>query len=334
MDLAFLGLLPAALLFDRLFGEPPLHMHPVRMMGNLAEIMEKVFRRMAGKNSSSSPPLFFCGAFACLSVILPCVIIAWGLTWMAGLYTGPQGSWFIAAIIISFCLAPRSLAEHALQVTIPLEANNLERSRQAVSLIVGRNPDQLDAQGVARACIESVGENLTDGVLSTLFWAGIGLIFGGYSTAASFAVLHRCANTLDALWGKKNERYLRFGTFAAYLDDILNALPARLSLPCIVLASFTLSGLTPLAALRTGWRWRYAHESPNSAWSEAAFAGALGLKLGGPTWYKDLYVPHPWLGDGTLAATSRHIRLAVKLMWRSVLIFTLGEAILFALLQL
>lgn len=332
MNLAFLGLLPAALLFDRLFGEPPLRIHPVCMMGSLAQAMEKLFRRMAGQIPSSSPRMFLYGALASLSVILPFISLAWGLPWLAALYGGPQLAWFMAAVVISLCLAPRSLSEHALQVAIPLEANNLERSRQAVSLIVGRNPDQLDAHGVARACVESVGENLTDGVLSTLFWAGIGLIFGGYATAASFAVLHRSVNTLDALWGKKNERYLRFGTFAAHLDDILNALPARLSLPCIALASFTLPRLTPLEAFRTGWYWRYAHESPNSAWSEAAFAGALGLKLGGPAWYKDLYVPHPWLGNGTLVATSHHIRLAVRLMWRSVIVFILGEATLLAIL--
>ena len=145
-------------------------------------------------------------------------------------------------------------------------------------MMVGRNPDRLDAHGVARACVESVGENLTDGVLSTLFWAGIGLFFFGYPGAACLAVLHRSANVLDALWGKKNEKYIRFGTFAARLDDALNFVPARLSLPCIAFASRIIPNMRHNDILPVGWKYRAAHESPNSAWSEAAFAAALGLK--------------------------------------------------------
>ena len=137
-------------------------------------------------------------------------------------------------------------------------------------MMVGRNPDRLDAHGVARACVESVGENLTDGVLSTLFWAGIGLFFFGYPGAACLAVLHRSANMLDALWGKKNKKYIRFGTFAARLDDALNFVPARLSLPFIAFASRIIPNLRHSDILPVGWKYRAAHESPNSAWSEAA----------------------------------------------------------------
>lgn len=135
---------------------------------------------------------------------------------------------------------------------------------------------------MARACVESVGENLTDGILSTLFWAGIGLFFFGYPGAACLAVLHRSANVLDALWGKKNEKYIRFGTFAARLDDALNFVPARLSLPFIAFASRIIPNLRHSDILPVGWKYRAAHESPNSAWSEAAFAAALGLQARRP----------------------------------------------------
>ena len=201
-------------------------------------------------------------------------------------------------------------------------------------MMVGRTPDRLDAHGVARACVESVGENLTDGVLSTLFWAGIGLFFFGYPGAACLAVLHRSANVLDALWGKKNEKYIRFGTFAARLDDALNFVPARLSLPCIAFASRIIPNLRHNDILPVGWKYRAAHESPNSARSEAAFAAALGLKLGGPAVYGDLCVDHPWLGDGTPDAKPAHIVLAVRLMWHSVIVFTLFEVFLIGMLSL
>ena len=164
-------------------------------------------------------------------------------------------------------------------MALPLEQGDLEAARRAVAMLVGRDPQQLDACGVARACVESVGENLTDGILATLFWATAGLLLAGLPGAAALAACHRAANVLDALWGRLDETYRCFGTAAARLDDVLNWCPARLSLPCIVLAAALLPGLDAHACRRVGWRDRHAHESPNSAWSEAAFAGALGLRL-------------------------------------------------------
>ena len=111
---------------------------------------------------------------------------------------------------------------------------------------------------------------------------------------------------------------------------MLNWCPARLALPCIVLAAALLPGLDARACRRVGWRDRHAHESPNSAWSEAAFAGALGLRLGGPARYGPLYRDHPWLGDGSPLATARHIRQAVRLMWASVLVFAASASLLLA----
>ena len=245
MNLAFLALLPAALLIDRLFGELPSRVHPVCMMGALASRMEALFRR-----GSNNALMSLSGTLACLLVVLPCAALAGGLAWAAQVYADPRAAWFVSAIIIWICVAPRSLEEHALRVAVPLAKGDLEGARKAVSMMVGRNPDRLDAHGVARACVESVGENLTDGVLSTLFWAGIGLFFFGYPGAACLAVLHRSANMLDALWGKKNKKYIRFGTFAARLDDALNFVPARLSLPFIAFAARPTKAPIPHGARR------------------------------------------------------------------------------------
>ena len=300
---AFL-LLPAALLLDRLLGEPPARIHPVCGMGALAAIMERVFRR--GPNG---PRMTLAGLAACLAVVLPVGLLAALPVRLAEEMLGGAAAWSVCVVVVSLCLAPRCLDEHARRVALPLEQGDLEAARRAVSMLVGRDPQQLDAHGVARACVESVGENLTDGILSTLFWAATGLLLAGLPGAAALAACHRAANVLDAMWGKLNETYRCFGTAAARLDDVLNWCPARLALPCIVLAAALLPGLDARACRRVGWRDRHAHESPNSAWSEAAFAGALGLRLGGPAWYGPLYRDHPWLGDGTPLATARHICL-------------------------
>lgn len=320
MNLAGLALLPAVLLMDRLFGELPNRIHPVCLMGALATRLEARLRR--GPNTTR---MFLAGGLACLLTALPSAAVAGGLVLAAQRYGGPRAGWFAAVILIYACIAPRNLCEHARRVAIPLARKDPEGARKAVSMIVGRDTSELDAHGVARACVESVAENLTDGVLSTLFWAGAGLLLFGLPGAAALAMLHRSVNTLDALWGKKDEKYFRFGTFAARLDDALNFVPARLSLPAIALGARLIPGLRHGDALRVGWKYRAAHESPNSAWSEAAFAGALGLKLGGPAAYGGRAVAHPWLGDGTPDALPGHIFLAVRLIWHAAIVFTLFE---------
>lgn len=327
MNFAALALLPAALLLDRLFGEPPNRIHPVCLMGALAGRIESLLR--CGPNGML---LFLAGGLACLLTVLPCAAAAGGIVLTAQWYGGQRAGWLAAVLVVYVCLAPRSLAEHAQRVALPLLRNDLEGARRAVSMIVGRKTTELDAHGVARACVESVAENLTDGVLSTLFWAGVGLVLWGLPGAAALAALHRSANILDALWGKKNETYIRFGTFAARLDDALNLLPARLSLPCIALGARLVPGLRHGDILRVGWKYHAAHESPNSAWSEAAFAGALGLKLGGPAVYGGQIVRHPWLGEGTPDAEPRHIILAIRLLQHSTAVFTLCELFVIGML--
>ncbi|MCH5276974.1 MAG: cobalamin biosynthesis protein CobD [Desulfovibrionaceae bacterium] len=334
MNLAALALLPAALLLDRLLGEAPSRIHPVCLIGWLAVRVEALLRRGDGAASPSvrrSARMSAAGALACLMVLLPSTATAWGLVEAARWCGGPRAAWFMAAALIYVCLAPRSLDEHARRVAAPLARNDLESARRAVSMMVGRQTAALDAEGVARACVESVAENLTDGVLSTLFWAGAGLLAAGCAGAAALAVLHRSANVLDAMWGKKSEAYIRFGALAARLDDALNFVPARLSLPCIALAARAVPGLRHKDALRVGWAYRAAHESPNSAWSEAAFAGALGLKLGGPALYGAERVDHPWLGDGTPDARPIHILLALRLLWHATYAFTLCEVFVIGL---
>lgn len=316
MTLAATLLLPAALALDRLLGEAPARIHPVCLMGALASRLEALLRR--GPNSRR---MFWAGVAAGTLVVLPAAGAAAALVLLAERYGGAPGGWGAAAFAVYICLAPRCLQESALRVAGHLEQKDLGAAREALGWIVGRQTAELDAHGVARACVESVAENLTDAVLSTLFWAGIGLVLLGYPGAAALALAHRACNMLDAMWGRKNDRYIRFGTFAARMDDALNCIPARLALPCIALAARFSPELLPAESLRVGWQDRHGHESPNSAWSEAPFAGALGLKLGGPAIYGGMTAQHPWIGEGTPDATAGHIRLAVRLMWHAALTF-------------
>ena len=285
--LSALLLLPAALLLDRLFGEPPARIHPVCGMGALAAAAERLLRR-----GPDGARMTLAGLAACLAVILPVGLLAALPVLLAGGMLGDAAAWIVCVAVVSLCLAPRCLDEHARRVALPLERGDLEAARRAVAMLVGRDPQQLDA--------------------------------------AALAACHRAANVLDALWGRLDATYRCFGTAAARLDDVLNWCPARLALPCIVLAAALLPGLDARACRRVGWRDRHAHESPNSAWSEAAFAGALGLRLGGPARYGPLYRDHPWLGDGSPLATARHIRQAVRLMWASVLVFAASASLLLA----
>jgi adenosylcobinamide-phosphate synthase len=307
----------SSLLVDLIFGDPPNRFHPICFLSRWARLLEDKTRQLWG-GTFIAGMVATLGTIAIAQLAITIVFLPWTL------FPHLCYDWIPAILLIGLCMAPRGLALHARRVARALESasGSLDSARQAVSQIVGRDTSKLDAHGIARACIESVAENLTDGVLSTLFWCSLGAILAGAQGAASFAVLHRTCNTLDALWGKRNDLYRHFGTFAARCDDVLNYLPARLSLPIISLATLLLPRASSLKALRVGWKFRHAHASPNSAWSEAAFAGALDLTLGGPVSYKGLDAPYPWFGIGRLDASTQDIRRSISLMWMSTLLTT------------
>ena len=320
LSIASILLFPCALLLDILLGDPPNAWHPVCAAGSWARRMEAFWKKHLGKT-------FLSGLLATLCTFIPFLLLVGGSIAATSLFLPGQAgkilSWVIALLSIYFCIAPQGLARHAQAVEQAAKEENLPQARLAVSMIVGRDTQSLDMPGVLRATIESVAENLTDGVLSTLFWAAIGTLLGGAFGCAVAVVLHRVANILDALWGKKNEEYRRFGTFAARTDDALNYLPARLSLPLIALASLFIRKTSTPKAFIMGWKYRYAHPSPNSAWSEATFAGALDLQLSGPISYKGILSPYPLIGEGRREAGINDLRLSIKLMWATSLLTTI-----------
>ncbi len=312
-----LSMLILALVLDYVIGDPRTKYHPVCLMGNFAYALEKKLRH--GQNTFG---MFVRGGLAWFCVAALFSAGAWGVVTLSGFLGGKIAEYILCTLILAICMAPKSLTQHTQHIINPLQRGDLYMARQKLAMIVGRDVHALDAHGVARAAIESVSENLVDGVLASLFWASVGLIWG-YDMSAALVVLHRVSNVLDAQWGKKNEKYIRFGTFSARMDDVLNFIPARLSLFCICGATLLQYMhkekhwhlAEKISLFSRAWKYRYAHASPNSAWSEAAFASALHLTLSGPVSYAGKTVNYPPIGQGTTFATTQHMQEALVLLW-------------------
>lgn len=211
----------------------------------------------------------------------------------------------VETMLIGVLVAQRSLFEHVAAVPIALRTGGLAASRDAVRHIVGRDPMSLDASGVARAAIESLAENFSDGVVAPVFWY---LLLG---VPGLFA--YKMANTLDSVIGHRTPRYRSFGWAAARLDDVLNTVPAPLSGVLLTTAAVFSKDCQPGRALAIMIRDGRKHHSPNAGWPESAMAGALGLALAGPRRYPEGLVADPWLGDGTARAATSDIMRALKL---------------------
>lgn len=210
----------------------------------------------------------------------------------------------VPALLASSLLAQRSLYEHVERVAVALETGGLEAGREAVSHIVGRDPQSLDEAGVARAAIESLAENFSDGVVAPAFWLGVGGLAGG--------AVYKAVNTADSMIGHRSEKYLAFGWASARLDDLLNLPASRLSAWLIVGAAGLL-GLDWRGARLAVRRDAHHHRSPNAGWPEAAMAGALGLALAGPRSYGGEVVEDRFMGEGRREATAADIRAALRL---------------------
>jgi adenosylcobinamide-phosphate synthase len=192
----------------------------------------------------------------------------------------------------------------------------VETARKQVGMIVGRDTDQLDRAGIVRACVESVAENMSDGIIAPLFWAVTGAACGQYFNGnpvvwgTTAAMLYKAVNTMDSMFGYKNERYLQFGSCAARLDDAVNFFPARISGIFLVLAAFLCRPVCRSDvknSFRVLVRDRQRHSSPNAGWPEAAMAGALGIQLGGESSYFGKSTEKPTIGDAVTSPHARHI---------------------------
>jgi adenosylcobinamide-phosphate synthase len=284
---------------DRLLGAIG---HPVTWMGALIGALDR------GLNRDEATPAArrMSGTITVLILVAAVGTIAFLLE--RGLLRLPFG-WIAAVLLASTLLAQRGLHEHVARVAIALETAGLPAGRQAVSHIVGRDAHSLDQAGVARAAIESLAENFSDGVVAPALW----MIIAGLPGAA----VYKAINTADSMIGFRTPRHAAFGWAAARLDDLVNLPASRLSGLLIIAAAGVTKGASPAGAWRAVRRDAHRHRSPNAGYPEAAMAGALGLMLAGPRVYGGVQVDDAMMGDGRRAADAADIRAALKLYRRA-----------------
>ena len=299
---------------DLLLGDPAwlTPVHPVVLMGRAITALEKQLRALFPKTDRGEE-----AAGALMALLMSAgtfMLCKLTVKLLNGLY--PPLSFALEVIWCWQALAVRDLKVEAMRVQKALETEGLEAARKAVSRIVGRDTEALDEKGVARAAVETVAENFSDGVIAPLAY----MLLGG----APLALVYKAINTMDSMVGYKNARYLHFGRVPAKLDDAANYLPSRLA-ALLLIAAARLTGEDAASAWRIWRRDRRKHASPNSAQCEAAMAGALGLRLCGPASYFGVKHDKPWIGDRRREIVPGDISRACRLEYTGAL---LGLAVL------
>jgi adenosylcobinamide-phosphate synthase len=314
-DIGFYVLL--AFLLDLLVGDPAWIPHPVVLIGKAIEKLERLLRRV----SQSPAALKITGILTAMTI----VGASWGLTFLLVRWIFSINYWAGAVLsiwLISTTIAARGLSEAAGEIYILLQNGSLAEARRKVGMIVGRDTGQMEPGDVIRASVETVAENIVDGVVAPLFYAFIG--------GAPLAMAYRAVNTLDSMLGYKNERYIDFGMASARLDDIANYIPARLT-GCFVLAAAWILRMSSKGALQAVLRDAPGHPSPNSGIPEAAVAGALGVRLGGMNYYNGRGSFRAYMGKPLATLEPDHIKQTVKLMYLSSSIAVLAGLLVFCL---
>jgi len=302
-----------ALVIEAAIGYPPLLWrafgHPVTWMGAMIGTLERRFNRAASARVRRSA-----GLAALATVVGTAFALAFAVERM--LLSLPFGT-FAVGLLASTLVAQRSLHDHVARVARALEKDGLDAARTAVAHIVGRDPEALDEAGVARAAIESLAENFSDGVVAPVFWTAL----GGLAAGAAYKAI----NTADSMLGHRSERLAAFGWAPARVDDLVNLPASRLSALLLIAAAGLTPGASAAASLRAVRRDARRHRSPNAGYPEAAVAGALGLALAGPRVYGGALVEDAVMGDGRRDAGAADIRAALALYRRA-------DALLIALL--
>lgn len=295
---------------DWIIGDPYWLPHPIRAIGALIghldkSLMPEHYKPLSNQRRERLSGLLLCATVICSVIILMCVVVTLG--YILSDITGV----LVEAVFTAYILAAKSLRSESNKVALCLEAGDVEGARRAVSMIVGRDTDSLDEEGIARAAVETVAENTSDGVIAPLIY----LIIGG----PVLGMTYKAINTMDSMIGYHNDRYENFGFFAARLDDIVNFVPSRISALLMIAAGWIIGLFSSRYSASDGYRiWRrdrYNHKSPNSAQTESACAGILGIKLAGDAYYFGRLVKKPTMGDEKVRVCSGHIADAARLMY-------------------
>lgn len=296
-------LILCAFALDLLLGDPRRFPHPVVYIGELITRLEIPLAGLLRNRRRA-------GLLLALGTLSITGAVAWGVLALAE----QIHPWLYAGLWVWLgytTLALRSLHRESREVVRWVEAGDLGEARRALALIVGRDTSKLDEEGILRACLETVAENTSDGVVAPLFYLSLG--------GPVAALLYKAANTLDSMVGYRNDRYRELGWASAKLDDLLNLIPARLTGMLMVLAAFPL-GLNPWGALKIMLRDARKTSSPNAGFPEAAAAGALGVQFGGPAVYFGQRVEKPTLGDADRPITRRSYRQMIGLLYLTALL--------------
>lgn len=314
--MGFAGAMVVAMAVDALLGWPsPLFAwigHPVTWLGRLIGAID------AGCNRASAPPALrrAAGVAGTLLVIALAVALGWLLqSLLQFLFPWVWIQIALVGVLAWPLVALRSLHDHVAAVAIPLQGGDIASAREAVSRIVGRDPAALDEAGIARAAIESLAENASDGIVAPVFW---GALFGLPGILG-----YKAINTLDSMIGHRSERHEAFGWAAARIDDVANFIPARLTGFLFVLLAPKRS-----EALSCMTRDARRHRSPNAGWPEAAMAGALGVQLSGPRIYHGSATDEPWLNEGARDPLAADIIEGLTIYRRAMLLLAGVLAIL------
>ena len=317
----------AGCILDWLMGDPYWLFHPVRFMGNMISALEARLRRLFPEHLLLAGGVL--AGFMCLFWTLIPVLGFLGI-YRGLLSFGIQRHWIYICLFVLesfFCgqlLAARSLQTESMKVCSALKEGDIEKARKAVSMIVGRDTAVLDRDGIARAAVETVAENTSDGVIAPFLFMALFGPAGGF--------FYKAVNTMDSMVGYKNETYLLFGRAAAKMDDAVNWLPARLSGMLLTAAAWLLPGMDGKNAWRIFKRDRFNHASPNSAQGEAACAGALHLRLAGDAWYFGTLYKKPYIGDDDRPIRPDDIKGVCSLMFGAQGLLMAGLVILLLLL--
>jgi adenosylcobinamide-phosphate synthase len=294
--------LAAALLLDAFFGEFPLLFrllpHPVALVGRAIAALD----RRLNRETRPERDRFVRGIVTVLLLGLAAIGAGLVVAWFCHVV---GYGWALETLIVAVLLAQRSLFDHVASVERALSVRGLAAGRDAVRHIVGRDPASLDGHGVARAAIESLAENFSDGVVAPALWYALLGLPGLF--------LYKTVNTLDSMIGHRSQKYRAFGWAAARLDDVMNFIPARLSGLALALAGLLLPGTKSADAVAAMIRDAGKHRSVNAGWPEAAMAGALGLALAGPRRYGGTVVEDAWIGSGRARAMPADIGRALAL---------------------
>ncbi len=302
-----------AFILDILIGDPRWLPHPVRIIGKCVELLEKVLRKAFASERLAG--VFLAGIIVSGTYLLTREIINMFS------HLGKIWEFAISTIIIFFSLSIRDLFKEAKGVMKELESGNIGQARESLSQIVGRDTHNLNKQQITKACVETTAENSVDGIIAPLFFAFIG--------GPALAMAYKAINTLDSMVGYKYRKYLNLGWASANLDDIANYVPARIAAIILPMSSY-MCGADFLNSIKIIKRDRRKHPSPNSGIPEAAIAGALGIKLGGPSTYKGVISNKPFIGDQTNEIVTDNIKHTIRVVFvAAVLSVTLGIAAFF-----